>query len=55
MGYRELKAILDKNREELREEGMKRPVACPRCGQAPLDENSDGVLNCPIGDWRSSL
>jgi len=55
MSWNELKAFLDENRILKQEEQEKKVVACPICGHAPLDENEQGVLNCPIGDWRSSL
>ena len=52
MAWNELLATLKENREFLQQDEEKRVVACPNCGQAPLDER-DGILNCPIGDYRS--
>mgnify|MGYP003147445967 FL=1 len=49
MAWNELLATLRENRELSQEEKV---VACPNCGHAPLDER-DGILNCPIGDYRS--
>jgi len=53
MAWNELKATLNENSQFLQEDQEKRVVACPNCGHAPLDER-DGILNCPIGDYRSN-
>ena len=53
MAWNELKQIKNANIEIAEEERRQRPVACPKCGHAPLDENAQGVLNCPLGHWRS--
>tara|TARA_B100001123_G_C15269855_1_gene1009878 strand:+ start:839 stop:1006 length:168 start_codon:yes stop_codon:yes gene_type:complete len=52
MAWNELLATLKENREFLQQDEEQRVVACPVCGHAPLDER-DGILNCPIGDYRS--
>ena len=54
MSYDELKAILDRNREHIENANFEKLVACPVCGHAPLDER-DGILNCPLGNWRSDI
>ena len=53
MAWNELLATLKENREVLQQDEEQRVVACPVCGHAPLDER-DGILNCPIGDYRSN-
>jgi hypothetical protein len=53
MPWDELMQTKNANLEIAKEESMQRPVACPKCGHAPLDENAQGVLNCPLGHWRS--
>ena len=52
MAWETLKTIADNNRRFKAEDESKKLVACPNCGHAPLDEYK-GVLNCPIGDYRS--
>ncbi|QDP67994.1 MAG: hypothetical protein Unbinned657contig1001_36 [Prokaryotic dsDNA virus sp.] len=54
MPWNDLLEIKKANIELQQEESQRKVVACPNCGQAPLDENEQGVLNCPIGDYRSS-
>tara|TARA_R110000824_G_scaffold4035_3_gene19181 strand:- start:2256 stop:2423 length:168 start_codon:yes stop_codon:yes gene_type:complete len=54
MPWNDLLEIKKANLEIAQEERERKVVACPNCGQAPLDENEQGVLNCPIGDYRSS-
>jgi len=49
----DLLAILHENIEFRAEELTERPVACPHDG-TPLVENDDGVLNCPMGDYRTA-
>ena len=53
MSWDELLQIKKANIEIAKEEARQRPSSCPVCGQAPLDEKEQGVLNCPIGDFRS--
>ena len=53
MAWNELKATLDENKQLMLEESERPIVACPVCGHAPLDQNEQGVLNCPLGHWRS--
>tara|TARA_R110000787_G_scaffold129712_5_gene241564 strand:+ start:233 stop:406 length:174 start_codon:yes stop_codon:yes gene_type:complete len=50
--YDLLKTIKERNEKFKTEEDMQPKVACPLCGQSPLDEYN-GILNCPMGHWRS--
>tara|TARA_R110002020_G_C16269117_1_gene770966 strand:- start:32 stop:199 length:168 start_codon:yes stop_codon:yes gene_type:complete len=54
MTWDQLLQIKKANLEIAEEERRRKLASCPNCGQAPLDENENGVLNCPIGDFRSS-
>ncbi len=54
MPWDQLLQIKNANIEIAEEERRQKLASCPNCGQAPLDENEQGVLNCPIGDFRSS-
>lgn len=38
--------------DQAKAEGIKLETTCPNHGE-PLDENKDGVLNCPFGDFRT--
>ena len=51
MSWDELLAIFQENEANAEEDASARPVACPNDG-TPLDENAEGVLNCPMGDYR---
>ena len=51
MGWEQLEAMLDENREEYEREQNTPPDACPFDG-AILDVRSDGVRNCPMGNYR---
>lgn len=53
MTWDTLKTIADNNRKFKEDEETEKKVACPNCGHAPLDERN-GILNCPIGDYRST-
>ena len=53
MAWNELLQIKKANIEIAEEERRRKLASCPNCGHAPLDENAQGVLNCPIGDFRS--
>jgi 4-hydroxy-3-methylbut-2-en-1-yl diphosphate synthase IspG/GcpE len=54
MPWNDLLEIKKANIEIALEESEQEVVACPNCGQAPLDVNAQGVVNCPMGDYRSS-
>ena len=54
MTWDQLLQIKKANHEIAEEERNRKLVVCPNCGHAPLEENEQGVLNCPIGDFRSS-
>lgn len=47
-GYR---SLLEQAIEEHQEDLFSPPEACPFDG-SPLEENSAGNLNCPMGDYR---
>lgn len=49
--YGGFRAIVEEAREIEREERAHQLVDCPLCGE-PLDENSRGELNCPLGHFR---
>lgn len=51
MAWDELIAIFQQNAVFAEEARTTRPVACPHDG-TPLQENDEGVLNCPMGDFR---
>jgi len=53
MGYEGLADLYRAAAAEARDRANDRPIACPVCGWAPLDER-DGVQNCPAGDWNST-
>lgn len=46
-----LRGIIDEARELEREEKSRPLVDCPQCG-TPLDVNSRGEKNCPMGHGR---
>jgi hypothetical protein len=48
-----LKGIVEEARQLEREERAKPLVDCPVCG-TPLDKNSRGEVNCPMGHFRQS-
>jgi len=50
MGWEQLKAILDINREDVARESSETPTACPIDGS--LLDQRDGVRNCPMGNYR---
>ena len=47
-------AIIREARENDANERDRKEVACPLCGK-PLDENKDGVTNCPMGHYRGRV
>lgn len=51
MSWDELLAIFQESATNASEAASARPVACPHDG-TPLEENSEGSLNCPMGDYR---
>lgn len=53
MSWNDLKAIADEARKLAEAEKQMPEVACPVCG-TPLDTNSRGVKNCPMGHYRSN-
>lgn len=50
-GWWGLKAILDANRDEIAAYNSQPPSACPNDG-TPLVSGKNGVINCPMGDYR---
>lgn len=50
-GWRILAETARWNAAAAEREQYETPVACPTHGD-PLESNSDGVLNCPLGDYR---
>ena len=54
MPWNDLLEIKKANIQLAQEERNQKVAACPNCVHAPLDENEQGVLNCPIGDYRRS-
>lgn len=53
MSWEQLKDIYHKNVTNRQDELNKKPVECPIDG-APLNENAQGVLDCPMGNWTSA-
>jgi hypothetical protein len=53
MSWDQLKTIIDTNREIREQEANEPPTACPIDG-SPLEIRSDGVRNCPMGNFRWS-
>ena len=51
MSWDQLKAIADEARQAKRDAESTPPTACPIDGE-PLDINSRGVRNCPLGNFR---
>lgn len=47
-----LRAIIEEAKEIAREEREAPLIDCPICG-TPLDKNSRGQLNCPMGHFRA--
>lgn len=52
-GWETLLDIYRTARDEREQREALPPVACPIDGE-PLEENSEGVLNCPAGNYRWS-
>lgn len=50
MGWDQLHAIIKESRKDAAEEARKKRVACPIDGT--ILEEKNGVLNCPMGNWR---
>ena len=50
MSWETLKQVRDFNREARRQDASQPPDACPIDG-TPLEENSLGVRNCPMGNY----
>ena len=51
MGWEQLKAILDENRQRRDRLASEPPIACPIDGSI-LVVRGDGVRNCPMGNFR---
>lgn len=49
---RDYQAIIEEAKALLEIEPELLKQACPKCG-TPLDVNSNGVRNCPMGHYRS--
>ena len=50
MGWDDLKAIRQTQRDDAIEQDKEPPVSCPFDGE-PLEVRSDGVRNCPWGNF----
>ena len=53
MSWDQYKAIIQQDREEARTQAQTPPDSCPFDG-AVLDVRSDGIRNCPMGNYRWS-
>lgn len=53
MSYEKLVSITKEAREIAEQERQRPLVACPVCG-ALLQSNAKGVLNCPMGHFRTN-
>jgi len=51
MPWEQHQAIMRQNRDEARRIQTDPPAACPIDGEV-LDVRSDGVRNCPLGNYR---
>ena len=51
MSWDQLKAITDEAKAVRQKQMSEPPVACPIDGE-PLEINSRGVRNCPLGNFR---
>lgn len=56
MPWEQLKQTIDFNRQARAQDASQPPEACPIDG-TPLEENSEGVRNCPMGNyvWRGGI
>lgn len=52
MSWEQLRAIAQENAQTLEDERSEPPVACPHHGEPLQVRESDGVRNCPFGDYR---
>lgn len=52
MSWEQLQAITEEAKLLRREDKQRELVSCPICGDI-LEENSDGLKNCPMGHFRT--